>query len=329
MTHFKKNKVQFYLSRMRERGFAAPEVLAGTHLTEEGVGGGNYFASPEAYRRIILNMLTLTGDKHLGMAMGREFKISDLGVLGYAALSSATLAQARQVIQRYYTLNEYIVLPSNYIQHGGWYSELRESFPLGTLMPFAVEEFVSRSVNLSRSLTDRSFPILELHLSYPEPDQSAVYKEWFDCPVRYNQPKNLIKFDIERLNDPISMADDDVFAICDQQCRELIREQERSDQLPDKIQRILLNMPGKFPTMEEMAERLCISARTLRRQLSNEGIAYQEILDSTRESLAMQYLAHTSLTPKEIGFLLGYSNVSNFRRAFRTWTGKKVSDYRE
>ena len=314
---------------MRERGFDAAAVLGGTPLTEDIVSQGSFHAAPEVYRRIILNMINLTGDRHLGIAMGREFKISDLGVLGYAALSSATLAQAREVIHRYYALNEYILLPSNYLHHGVWYSELRESFPLGSLLPFAVEEFVSRSVSLSRSLTDRPFPILELQLTYAESGQDDAYRAMFDCPVHYSQPKNLIKFDIERLKDPISMADNDVFAICDQQCRELIRQQERNDQLPEKIQRILLNMPGKFPSMEEMAERLCISARTLRRQLNSAGVAYQEILDSTRQALALQYLAHTSLTPKEIGFLLGYSNVSNFRRAFKIWTGKKVSDYRE
>lgn len=324
----RKNKIQFYLSRMRQRGFEAAAVLAGTGLTEARVVTVSFQATPDAYRRIILNMLTLTGDKNLGIAMGREFKISDLGVLGYAALSSATLAQAREVIQRYHVLNEYILVPSNYLYNGCWYLHLRESFPLGSLLPFAVEEFISRSVTLSTSLTNKPFPILEIHVTYGDCESSEQCARTFGCPIHYNQPKNLVKFDIERLNDPITLADDDVFAICDAQCRELILEQARQDLLSDKIRRILLNMPGRFPSMEEMADQLCVSARTLRRQLNSEAVTYQQILDSTRESLALQYLEHTSLTPKEIGFLLGYTNVSNFRRAFKTWTGKKLSDFR-
>ncbi len=325
----RKNKIQFYLSRMRERGFSPEQVLEDTDLTEHGVTTASFHATPDAYRRIISNMLRLTGDPRLGITLGREFKISDLGVLGYAALSSATLAQAREVIQRYYSLNEYILAPSNFIQHQCWYSELRESFPLGRLLPFAVEEFVSRSMALSTNLTDRPFPILEMRLTYGPPENSDSYTSAFQCPVYYNQPRIRIKFDIARLQDPITLADHEVFAICDQQCRLLIQEQERQDRLPDKIKRILLNMPGKFPSMEEMAERLCISARTLRRQLGSEGVTYQQILDSTREGLALQYLSNTSLTPKEIGFLLGYTNVSNFRRAFKSWTGNRVSDYRD
>ena len=52
------------------------------------------------------------------------------------------------------------------------------------------------------------------------------------------------------------------------------------------------------------------------------------------EALRMELLGHArkclgaAVAPKEIAFLLGYSDVSNFRRAFRGWTGRKVSDYR-
>lgn len=323
----RKNKVQFYLSRMRERGFSAPKVLEGTHLDEQSVSTASFFTTPDAYRRIIANMLQLTGNPRLGIILGSEFKISDLGVLGYAALSSATLAQARQVIHRYYALNEYILVPTNYCRDGCWYSELRESLPLGWLMPFAVEEFISRTIALSTSLTSRPFPIRKICLSYSEPEHGDEYQRAFHCPVFYNQPRTIIEFDIERLKDPITLSDRDVFTICDQQCRLLIEEQGQQNRLADTIQRILLNMPGKFPAMSGMAERLGISARTLRRQLNREGVTYQQTLDATRCSLAQQYLQHTSLTPKEIAFLLGYANVSHFRRAFRSWTGKRVSEF--
>ena len=78
-----------------------------------------------------------------------------------------------------------------------------------------------------------------------------------------------------------------------------------------------------------MAKRLNLGSRTLRRRLVKENVTYQQILDDIRKTLAIQYLQGTSLTPKEIGYTLGYSSVSNFRRAFRSWTGKKLSDFRE
>jgi AraC-like DNA-binding protein len=83
-----------------------------------------------------------------------------------------------------------------------------------------------------------------------------------------------------------------------------------------------------FENARELAIVLNISARTLRRRLIEENVTYQAILNEVKNDLAMQYLSNTKLSPKEIGYLVGYSNVSNFRRAFKVWTGKKLSDFR-
>lgn len=323
-----KNKLTFYLNRMRERGYAAHRVLEGTSLKENAVAQGDFRASADQYRKIISNMIKLTRRPYLGLELGSEVKISDLGVLGYAALSSSTLAQARTVIHRYHRLNEHLVVPQDHVNGDTWICEVKESFPLGNLYSHAVEEFVSRAVTLSSSLTNKPFKPLRLQFSFPEPEHSEKYRRFFDCPVSFNQPHDVIHFDRKRLQDPIALADEDVFSVCDQLCQQLIRQKNDTDAIAERIRYILLNMPGKFLSMEDMAARLSLGPRTLARRLREENTSYQELVNDTRKELAIQYLSHTSLTPKEIAYLVGFSNVSNFRRAFKTWTGKKVSEYR-
>ena len=104
------NRIAFYLSRMSARGIPAEQVLAGTDLKPADVQGV-FRGAPAHYRTIIGNMLRLTGDPFLGIALGAEFGISYFGVLGYAVLSSATLRQSRSVMAKYYTLNEHIIRP--------------------------------------------------------------------------------------------------------------------------------------------------------------------------------------------------------------------------
>ena len=175
---------------------------------------------------------------------------------------------------------------------------------------------------------NRRFPILEMRLSYAPPKDLTAYRKHFDCPLLFNQPKNSILFDINHLDDPISLANEEVFKICERQCQLTASKIAKGSSLAGKIRDALINSPGEFPGFEDMAEKLAVKPRTLGRLLQDEGITYQQILDGTRKELALQYLEYTSLTPKEIGFMLGYSDVSNFRRAFKTWTGKKLSDYR-
>ena len=322
------NKISFYLDRMASRGIASEQVLKGTGLEQAQVCSDQFRPGANQYRSIIQNIISLTADPCIGIALGAEFKISNLGVLGYAALSSSSLAQSRELFYKYDALVEHIVTPDSEIIDGQWHTELKEIFPLGGLESFAVEEFVSRTIELASSLTNKPFPILEMRVSYAEPENIDAYKKRFDCPIYFNQPRNLIVWDIGSLEQSISLANEEVFKLCEQQCQLLIDQMADADLLSSKIRNALVKNPGEFPTLEEMSKRLKMGSRTLRRRLVKENLTYQQILDQTRKDLAIQYLEYTSLTPKEIGFLLGYNSVSNFRRAFKGWTGNKLTDYR-
>ena len=321
------NRIAFYLSRMRARGIPAEQVLAGTELRPEQVQGV-FRGTPAHYRTIIGNMLRLTCDPFLGIALRSEFRIIDSGVLGYAVLTSSSLRQSRSVMAKHYTLNEHTIRPEVTIDERRWCIEISETFPLGRLLPFAVEEYVSRAMELACTLTNEPFPVKSLHFAYPAPSDLSPYRRRFDCPMHFAQPKTLVNFDPARLEASISLANEEVFRVCERQCQLTANRISAGSSLAAQIRDVLISAPGEFPAMEQMARQLGTTHRTLRRRLLGEGVTYQRILDETREDLARQYLEYTSLTPKEIAFLLGYSDVSNFRRAFRSWTGRKISDYR-
>ncbi len=71
-----------------------------------------------------------------------------------------------------------------------------------------------------------------------------------------------------------------------------------------------------------------MSERTLRRQLSNEGISFQEAKNIARRKWAKYYLAKSNMSLTEIAFELGYSELSAFSRAFRHWVGETPQAYR-
>jgi AraC-like DNA-binding protein len=322
------NNLLFHLARMEARGFDAEQVLAGTGLTVEDVNVDFFRPEPGQWRDIISNIIRLTEDPHIGISLGAEFKISDFGVLGYAVLSSSTMSQAREIWSKYSSLNEGISSRTNTVSGDTWVSEIEDTLVLGELLPFAVEEFASRTIELATCLTNRPFPILEMQLTYDPPDDMTAYDRRFNCPISFNQPRNLIFFDVDHLNDPISLANEEVFKLCERQCQLLASKMSDGTMLLQQIRATLVNNPGEFPSLEGMAKKMKMGSRTLRRRLAKEDLKYQQILDDTRKELAIQYLEHTTLTPKEIGFLLGYASVSNFRRAFKSWTGKKLTDFR-
>lgn len=81
-------------------------------------------------------------------------------------------------------------------------------------------------------------------------------------------------------------------------------------------------------TVGNVAQEMGMSVRSLQRRLGDEGISYQEELQSVRLDLAVYYLKQGAST-EEIAEKLGYTELAAFSRAFKKWTGQTLSDYRK
>jgi AraC-like DNA-binding protein len=71
-----------------------------------------------------------------------------------------------------------------------------------------------------------------------------------------------------------------------------------------------------------------IGKRTLQRRLKEHGFSFRDVLTEVRQELAEQNLRDFDMSIGEIAYLLGYSNPSEFHRAFRGWTGIAPKQYR-
>jgi AraC-like DNA-binding protein len=88
-------------------------------------------------------------------------------------------------------------------------------------------------------------------------------------------------------------------------------------------------LPSGHIDQETVAQKLYRSRSTLQRQLGAEGTTYREILESTRQALAEKYLHASEYTQAEIAFMVGFSDQSNFARAFKRWTGMSPGEYQK
>jgi AraC-like DNA-binding protein len=82
------------------------------------------------------------------------------------------------------------------------------------------------------------------------------------------------------------------------------------------------------PTAAAAARALRLSARSLHRFLQAEGTSFRELLDQLRQERAAGLLANPRCSIGEVSFLLGFSELSSFYRAFRRWTGKTPAEFR-
>jgi AraC-like DNA-binding protein len=131
------------------------------------------------------------------------------------------------------------------------------------------------------------------------------------------------------LDTPVKTANPSEHVLFHQQCEEMLRGLNSAQKTTTDVRRLLIQSAGEFLDISQVAERLYVSERTLRRRLEAESTSFRATLEQIRDLLAREYLTDTELTVAEIAHLLNYSDTVNFRRAFVRWNGATPSRYRQ
>ena len=327
---FRPVKIRQYLALMKAKGHAADAVLAGSGVNQEMLASTDFLMDINQSKAIVANMIALTGDQGIGLEIGRQTELVDLGLVGYLMMSSQTAGEATQywINYRNALIGMLIDLRLEQSSPDDWSLTFTESVPLGFIYNFCVEEQLVMICKLGGELTASSPVMKQLELSYPMPSHHALYKNHFKGPIKFNAPSTRISFSSPRLDQPLRGNDKDFNELCARQCDLLLRQIGQQSPVVFKIKNILMRSRGRIQTIETVAAKLNISPRTLRRHLQDEGFSYQQLLNEFRIDMAKEYLRSVSITTKEIAYLLGFKDTNSFRRWFKSWSGKTVQEYR-
>lgn len=270
-----------------------------------------------------------TGDPCIGLRVAEHWHPSAAHALGYAWLASATLKDALQRTVRYFRLmsdKEKLIL-----------DESGEDFRLIVENPIAdyptaaedLDASFAVLVRLCRMCHGESFAPLRVTMSRPEPMDSASFAEFFRAPIQYSGNENSICFDRADALAALPTANAEVARANEKIVQDYLARFDRSSVAMQVRSRLTEQLPSGRVTQDSVADSLHMSLRSLQRRLKGEGTSYKDLLDETRRELAIQYMAQSHFSVNEITYLLGFSEPSNFSRAFRRWTGRSPSAYRE
>lgn len=277
---------------------------------------------------MIENAYRISDDEALGLAIAHEVNISDWGMMGYAVLSCDNLGESLRIGQRYNRVATR--LTDNRLEVGDDVFSF-DSTPLynaGAMERFLVEEDLGGVVGmLHRYQGDQANP-REVHFTYAEPTYLDAYVDHFRCPLKFRQPRNQIIWNVGDIERPFPQRNPAATAMAIQHCEKLIGEERDRGTMIDRVRSRLVQEPGRYPPIEEVAASCNMSESSLRRALKAQDSSYQRVLNDVRMKLASEYLSTSSLKLEAIAQLVGYSDLSNFRRAFRGWTGESPTAYR-
>ena len=309
--------------RARRAGIDLPPLLERVGLTVEDIEDESVPLSV-AEQIDCLNLLAdALNDRLLGFHLARDMDLRRTGFLYYVATSSEILGDALQRVARYSVMfNEGVRLQTR----------IGEAFRIG--FEYAgvsrqsdrhqIEAWTTAIVQCCRKITDRRLEPIAVRIVHQRIAESAALDSYFGCIVEFGADKDEVSFAAETAKAPIVYADRFLNRLLIGYCEDVLaRRKARSGaRRADVENAIAALLPHGTARFEQIAQRLRIRPRTLRRNLSAEGVTFAGILDDLRFALAKRYLAEQHLTITRIAWLLGYTEVSAFSHAFRRWTGR-------
>ena len=166
-------------------------------------------------------------------------------------------------------------------------------------------------------------------IAHSKPDCSKKFDAFFGVKVKFDAKETQIIFTKSAFELRLVTSNPDLARTHDEIVINYLKRFEKDNIVMQVRARIIEELNNGIPHQEKIAGQLNMSLRNLQRKLKDEQSSFKAILDETRSELSKQYLRGTDRSIIEVGYLLGFSEPSNFARAFRRWTGVSPIEYRD
>ncbi len=306
------------------KGLPEVDILASLGASRQGLCDPHATVTVDGLVRALERMRALVGDPAIGWHAGREMSATAHGYLGFAFMSSATLADAIELLVRYGPIRTSVFSFALEVEGGVASLIVLEHADLGTardivLLMLLVGMWQIGDHVLGREIRESTVRLAVAQPAYHERLRGLVPRVYF------GQETNRLVFDAALLGARLTTSDEASLRLAREQCERL---RASASSLADRVRALVFDTKGSVRTLEDVAALLHLSPRTLRRHLVEEQVSFAKLLDDERYARANLLLKSRELSLGEVAQRLGYGSVRSFARAYERWSGVAPSEAR-
>ena len=329
--HYPPYKLSVLAEVMGEHGFGIETVLRGTGLDGRSVDDPRTRTSIGQYLVACANVVRLTADPNIPFIVGKRMHLSAYGAYGFALLCSATVRESFNLAVQYHALATPTIKIAWYetVDYFTWV--VPRQIPVDAspeVKRFLVAQQLAQHYLHVKEIVGPDCTPLRATLALTSAGDDEVFEQHLECPVSFGHTSNELIYTRSILDQIPQMTNRVTAALMRENCESLLEESDELSDVPGEVFRRMMEKPGEFPTMEDIASGMGMTPRTLRRRLFAKNKSFSDIFDDVRKALALEYLKATNITVEEVAELLGFADPANFRKSFKRWTGKRPSECR-
>ena len=278
--------------------------------------------------RVMAEAVEQSGDPFFSLKEAEYLLPSHIGPLGFAWLASTSLRSAFQRVQRYIK-----------VLHENMQVTLRDSED-ALVVSFYLDApsvnqyhrdvgYLAIMTRMCRFNYGDQWNPSRVTVAHPTPPDQSYFYSLFRCPVDFEAEENSLHIDLRHADKQLDGSNKQLAQVHDHIVVRYLAHLSRKD-IVNRVKAAILDGLGEGAATEAfIAQTMNTSIRNLNRKLSKEGTSFKSLLMEIRRELAEQYISDSTLTLTEISFLLGFSEVSSFSRAYRRWEGLSPSEARK
>lgn len=263
----------------------------------------------------------LSGNPHIGLELGKFYRATDFHGIAVVFLASDCLRTALQRLVRYHVVVNTAV-SMKLEENDGRLDLLGPPIATNDMALAATQDArAALVVDLCRTAAATELDPVEVAFTYPEPSDLTRHKAVFRSELKFNAPQWRLSFRLADAAKPFLASNRELALSNDHVLDQMVRGL-REDTLVARVKLALIDeLPSGAPSDGSIAKAVSLSTRSLQRKLAEEGTSFTKLLAQVRRELAERYVRDPHIPVTEIGYRLGFSDVSAFSRAFKRWTG--------
>ena len=269
-------------------------------------------------------VLDHTKDPLLGLHLGEELSPAILGMIGYLMQSSGTLYEAVNMLIKYNELYSTMMKFSSEEVA----DQIRVHYDPATLWQHQYPESARQSIEIAMAGMLKIFKTLSgkkifpTHVALAYPSRSfGEYERIFQGVIHFQGKRNTLTFRKSDLLLAVTSYDKSLFAFFNNTLDQKLKSLRKDERFSDRLKKMIINdFKGRPPSIDIAASHFNMTARSLQRKLKEEQRSYRDIAADIKKELAQTILTRTDFRIGEVAEILGYSDSSSFRKAFRKWS---------
>lgn len=316
-------------TRLEESGVSVHAVLRSAALPQDFFQHTRILVSTPELFALWRAIGDVSKDASIGLKLGTETRTERFHPIGIAALSTENFGAAIRHMAHYKRLSapEEILIDH---AEDEWTIRFRWTLAVEVEPAVLIEHCFAWVLTIARQGTGQKISPLRIELVQPRSHWKALERH-FGCPVIFSAHNNALVFRTSAAALPFVTRNAELLDMLAPQFDvELQQRTGNQDSFVELVRSaIQQKLTGHRPVIDDIAQDLRLSPRTLQRRLQGLGSSFQRVLDEARHEMARYYLRNSVLELGEAAYLLGYEDSNSFARAFRSWEGMPPKHWRE